>query len=220
MTFEENMDDILSDMEDMEDMETDEKKQHERQHQVGKGDRGMIEKDERQYWGGKKLIECPSDRVGKKKKRKPSEYNIFIGKCMHGGKDMKTCAAEYKEEKKTIRHKPAGIDAGMTADIRKTEIEVDEKIKDGQVFLVTTEYCPACDDLKNKKYVKKEIERGNIIIVDDGNELREEIDRTVDIVGYPAFAVYFENEGFVDSETAKTIAIERERKDQEKRGKR
>lgn len=35
-----------------------------------------------------------------KKKRKPSKYNIFIGNCMRGGgKDMKTCAVDYKKEK-------------------------------------------------------------------------------------------------------------------------
>ena len=207
MTFEENMDDILADMEDMEDMETEEKKQRQRQRQTEKGDRGMVKKDERKY------------SVGKKTKRKPSEYNIFMGKCMRDGKDMKACAVEYKEEKKTIKLKPAGIDARSPPVIDKVEPEADGEIRDGQVFLVTTEYCPACDDLKNKKYIKKEIERGNIVIVDDGNELREEIDRTVDIVGYPAFAVYFENEGFVDSKTAKTIAIERERaKIEEKKG--
>jgi len=39
--------------------------------------------------------------VGKKtrKKRKPSKYNIFIGKCMKEGKGMKECAAEYKRRK-------------------------------------------------------------------------------------------------------------------------
>lgn len=36
-----------------------------------------------------------------RKKRAPSKYNIFIGKCMkEDGKTMKICAAEYKKEKK------------------------------------------------------------------------------------------------------------------------
>jgi len=35
----------------------------------------------------------------KKKKRKPSAYNQFIGQCMKQGKDMKTCATEYKRSK-------------------------------------------------------------------------------------------------------------------------
>lgn len=35
-----------------------------------------------------------------KKKRAPSAYNIFIGKCMkEEGKTMKICAAEYKKKK-------------------------------------------------------------------------------------------------------------------------
>jgi len=35
-----------------------------------------------------------------KKKRAPSKYNIFIGKCMkEDGKNMKVCAAEYRKEK-------------------------------------------------------------------------------------------------------------------------
>lgn len=34
-----------------------------------------------------------------KKKRKPSEYNNFIGKCTSDGGDMKTCAAKWKEQK-------------------------------------------------------------------------------------------------------------------------
>jgi hypothetical protein len=34
-----------------------------------------------------------------KVKRKPSAYNIFMGKCMRSGKDMKACATEYREKK-------------------------------------------------------------------------------------------------------------------------
>jgi len=34
-----------------------------------------------------------------RKKRKPSAYNQFIGQCMKQGKDMKTCATEYKRSK-------------------------------------------------------------------------------------------------------------------------
>ena len=34
------------------------------------------------------------------KKRRPSKYNLFIGKCMKGtGKTMKQCASEYKAAK-------------------------------------------------------------------------------------------------------------------------
>ncbi len=36
----------------------------------------------------------------KRKKRKPSKYNIFIGSCMkEDGKDMKQCAKEYDKTK-------------------------------------------------------------------------------------------------------------------------
>ena len=38
--------------------------------------------------------------VKTRKKRNPSQYNIFIGKCMKGGgKTLKTCAMEYKKQK-------------------------------------------------------------------------------------------------------------------------
>ena len=38
--------------------------------------------------------------VKTRKKRAPSAYNIFIGKCMKGnGKTMKQCAVEYKKQK-------------------------------------------------------------------------------------------------------------------------
>ena len=37
---------------------------------------------------------------GARKKRAPSKYNLFIGKCMkEDGKDMKSCALEYKQKK-------------------------------------------------------------------------------------------------------------------------
>jgi len=39
-------------------------------------------------------------KSGKRAKRKPSQYNIFIGKCMkEDNKTMKQCAKEYKEKK-------------------------------------------------------------------------------------------------------------------------
>jgi len=34
-----------------------------------------------------------------KKKRAPSAYNLFIGKCMKEGKPMAQCAVEYKQQK-------------------------------------------------------------------------------------------------------------------------
>jgi hypothetical protein len=38
---------------------------------------------------------------GPKKKRAPSEYNLFISACTKGGeKDFKECAAEWKKNKK------------------------------------------------------------------------------------------------------------------------
>ena len=43
--------------------------------------------------------ELQSQSQSQKKKRRPSEYNIFMGKCMKDGKDMKTCAVEYKKSK-------------------------------------------------------------------------------------------------------------------------
>lgn len=41
-----------------------------------------------------------SGPAGPRKKRQPSKYNRFIGKCMKGtGKTMKACAVEYKQAK-------------------------------------------------------------------------------------------------------------------------
>jgi hypothetical protein len=34
-----------------------------------------------------------------RKKRAPSKYNLFTGKCMKTGKGMKDCAAEWKAQK-------------------------------------------------------------------------------------------------------------------------
>jgi len=39
------------------------------------------------------------ERQVKGRKRAPSEYNIFLGKCMKTGKDMKTCVKKWKTEK-------------------------------------------------------------------------------------------------------------------------
>jgi hypothetical protein len=36
---------------------------------------------------------------GKKIKRAPSEYNLFISACTKEGKDFKECAAEWKKNK-------------------------------------------------------------------------------------------------------------------------
>ena len=37
--------------------------------------------------------------IQKRKKRVPSAYNIFIGKCMKDNKTMKECASLYKKKK-------------------------------------------------------------------------------------------------------------------------
>lgn len=43
-----------------------------------------------------------------RKKRAPSQYNIFIGGCMkQPGKNMKTCASEYRQHKGKTSEKPA-----------------------------------------------------------------------------------------------------------------
>jgi len=34
-----------------------------------------------------------------KKKRKPSEYNLFIGDCTSNGETMKVCAEKWKKQK-------------------------------------------------------------------------------------------------------------------------
>ena len=46
------------------------------------------------------LKKIMSPTKGKRAKRAPSKYNIFIGECMKGdGKTMKQCAADYKKKK-------------------------------------------------------------------------------------------------------------------------
>lgn len=55
--------------------------------------------------GGTKLVkyvpeadvEAPS---GPRKKRAPSEYNLFIGKCMKQGEAMKACSVQWKQKRK------------------------------------------------------------------------------------------------------------------------
>jgi len=39
------------------------------------------------------------ERQVKGRKRAPSEYNIFLGKCMKTGKNMKACVREWKTAK-------------------------------------------------------------------------------------------------------------------------
>ena len=41
----------------------------------------------------------PRETKTGRKKRAPSKYNLCVGPCMHEGKPMKTCAAEYKKSK-------------------------------------------------------------------------------------------------------------------------
>jgi len=41
-------------------------------------------------------------QVKTRKKRAPSAYNLFVSKCMAGGKtNLKTCAREWNEKKKS-----------------------------------------------------------------------------------------------------------------------
>ena len=180
MTFEDNMEDIIADMEDIE---------------------PIVVKKDRKTVGLIKLIESPANievpvAAGGKKKRKPTEYNLYLGKCMREGGSMKDCAAEYQVAKNSGDHIYKKDESNTTTS--KNE----NKIKDGQAFLVTTKYCPACEDLKSKKYVKNEIKNGHLVVVGDGDKLKDEIERAVHITAYPEFAVYFEDEGFVDSNTA------------------
>ena len=51
-----------------------------------------------------RLVKAPegeSEERISRKKRAPSDYNLFIGKCMRGpnGKPMKACSIRWKEEK-------------------------------------------------------------------------------------------------------------------------
>lgn len=46
------------------------------------------------------IIEIVEDTIkNKKKTRKPSEYNLFIGDCTSNGETMKVCAQKWKEQK-------------------------------------------------------------------------------------------------------------------------
>lgn len=199
MTLEENLDDILSDMEDM---ETEEKKQHERQHQIGKGDRDVVEKDERQYWGEKQFIKSPADvPVVKKKKRKPSKYNIFIGECMHGGKDMKTCAAEYKS------HRNRGVDDGGDEKEKKNEEEF--------MCIFTSDGCPACGEAKIK--LREKLDGGEIVELNVTKD--EEANKLYQLLGAntkgtPSFVAFTKNSICLlndDFEEESCVVIEKEK---------
>ena len=152
MSFEENLDDILSDME----IESKGKKQEEekysqrdKQRQRDEGARSMAKKGERQYLGEKQFSQPPTEvTMGKKKKRKPSEYNIFIGKCMHGGKDMKTCAAEYAEYKASGGHGKSN-ESGKSNEKGEERKEKDKEEFIG-IFTAPAEVCPSCEEAKIK----------------------------------------------------------------------
>jgi len=53
-----------------------------------------------------KLPVCEGDETigfgrgkGSGKKRAPSQYNIFLGKCVKAGKDFKQCAMDWRKQK-------------------------------------------------------------------------------------------------------------------------
>lgn len=47
-----------------------------------------------------RLEELKATRPGKRAKRAPSKYNIFMGACVKEGGNFKTCAVKWKEKKK------------------------------------------------------------------------------------------------------------------------
>jgi hypothetical protein len=98
--------------------------------------------------------------VGAKKKRKPSEYNIFMGECMRGGKDMKACAADYKS---SGRHRESYE--------KEKEKEEDEKEFIG---IFTSDRCPSCEKVKielEEKLNGEEIVELNVTKDKDANKL-------------------------------------------------
>lgn len=76
------------------------------------------------------------------------------------------------------------------------------KIRDGQVFILSTDYCKACDELLNHKYIKDEVEKGNIIVLKEGDKLYNEICSKIKIDRHPVMVVYYDGIGFVDEDTA------------------
>ena len=90
---------------------------------------------------------------------------------------------------------------------KKEKLELLKNIRDGQVFILSTDYCQPCEELLNHKYIKKEIEKGNIIVLKDG-KLKELIEEELPVTSYPYIAVYYKGIGFVDKDTAKKLELE------------
>jgi thiol-disulfide isomerase/thioredoxin len=192
LTFEKNLDDILSDIE-MENERDGEKRQERMQGYMEEEYRNMAkkEKGERQYWGerqpqfNERHVDVPvgeenaDTSVGTKKKRKPSKYNIFIGECMRGGKDMKTCAAEYKS---SGRHRESN---------EKEEKEEDEKEFIG---IFTSDGCPSCEEVKielGEKLNGEEIVELNVTKDKDANKLYQLVGANKK--GTPSFIAFTKN---------------------------
>jgi len=81
-----------------------------------------------------------------------------------------------------------------------------EKIRDGQVFILISDHCDACKKLLNEKFIREEIEKGNIIVL-KGGPIKEMIEEKLNIRTYPFTAVYYEDIGFVDEDTAIELEI-------------
>ena len=88
-------------------------------------------------------------------------------------------------------------------------------IKDGQIYLLTDKRCPSCFELKSRLEVKKQIESGDIIVLDGDSDLKTQIESELNILSYPSWAVYSAEYGFLTEDGWKKIQQKEEKQGKE-----
>ena len=99
---------------------------------------------------------------------------------------------------------------------QEIERRIEEKlsnntIKDGQIYLLTDKRCPSCFELKGRPEVKKQIESGDIIVLDSESNLKSKIESELNLLSYPSWAVYSSDYGFLTEEGWKEIQQKEEK---------
>ena len=101
---------------------------------------------------------------------------------------------------------------------RRIEEKFSSNIKDGQIYLLTDKRCPSCFELKGRPEVKKQIESGDIIVLDGESDLKSKIESELNLLSYPSWAVYSSDYGFLTEEGWKEIQQKEEEQGKEVTG--
>ena len=101
---------------------------------------------------------------------------------------------------------------------RRIEEKLSSNIKDGQIYLLTDKRCPSCFELKGRPEVKKQIESGDIIVLDGESDLKSKIESELNLLSYPSWAVYSSDYGFLTEEGWKEIQQKEEEQGKEVTG--